>query len=60
MSEQKTTSGLIQEISTEEQQHLSGGYWHGGWHSPWGGGWRSPWGGGCGGDRCYGGNHLCC
>lgn len=50
MSEQKITSDLVQEISTEEQQLLSGGNWGGG---PWGrGGWGGrPWGrhGGWGG-----------
>ena len=42
MSDQNIKSDLVEELSTEEQQLLSGGHW-----GPGGGGW-GPYGGGRG------------
>ncbi len=53
MSEKHITSDLVQEISSEEQQFLSGGWGGGPWGGgPWGGG---PWGGGPWGGGPWGG-----
>ncbi len=45
-------SDFLEELSTENQQLISGGHWGGGWGRPWsggghwGGGWGRPWSGG--------------
>jgi hypothetical protein len=40
---QKVSSDLVVELSTEEQQLLSGGHWGGGWDGCWGWGLRRRW-----------------
>ncbi|MDP5016177.1 hypothetical protein FJR11_10440 [Anabaena sp. UHCC 0187] len=47
MSDQNIKSDLLEELSTEEQQLLSGGHWGGPWHR----------GGGHCGPRCGGGGN---